>query len=71
MMSDILVIKIETCLQLCEGNSNLSRARDFKRKVMKVTGLTQSGFEEHPHCKIAYNKLENFHEIKDILNELF
>lgn len=64
-MNTIFLTKIETCLELA------SDAADFKKKVLKVTGLSSKRFDEVPLTKDSYNRLAKGDKAKDIINELF
>lgn len=70
-MNAVMTAKIEACLELCEGKSGKAKANDFMKKVMKVTGLTKSGFNETALCSISYARLGEGDDQMQIARELF
>jgi hypothetical protein len=64
-MNIILHTKIETCLELC------TNAADFKKKVLKVTGMSPERFKGLYLTDTTFQRLENGDKATDILRELF
>lgn len=62
-MNTTMAVKIETCIELCNGNANT-----FKKNVLKVTSLTDKGFHELGMTDVAFNMLQRKESIRDILN---
>lgn len=70
-MNTVMATKIETCLELAQGEKGKEKANDFMKKVMKVTGLTKSGFYETALCQVSYVRLTNGDDQMQIARELF
>ena len=70
-MNVIMQAKIEACVKLAIGQTDWARAKDFKIKVLKVTGLTPSGFDSTPQCETAYALFVNGCEPSEILDSVF
>lgn len=70
-MNVIMLAKIETCLELAEGKTPSAKAADFKKKVLKVTSLSQSRFEELGVTDASYKMLCEGKELNAIFDACF
>lgn len=70
-MNDRMQAKIETCLELTVGKTNKARAKDFKKKVLKVTGISENRFTDLGLTSCSYNRLLDNESVEFILKELF
>lgn len=70
-MNDRMQAKIETCLELTVGKTNKARASDFKKKVLKVTGISEGRFSDLGLTSCTYNRLLDHESIEFILKEIY
>lgn len=70
-MNTILRTKIETCLELASGSNPEAIAKDFKRKVIKVTNISSNHFDEMGLTADSYKYLLQGFDKNKVLNQLF
>lgn len=70
-MNLVMQISIEACVKIADGKTAISKMKDFRKKVIQVTGLTQNGFDETPELNKCCELFVNGYSSKEILQYVF